>query len=196
VNEAPDTARDVLFWFLTANAVLWGWRVFRTDNMVRAAYFLMLSFIAVGLVLLQLQADFLGVITILMMVGEMVIMAIYMVIFMANPAGLRPMTMVHQIWAARVAAVASFAVLATVALVVDWPVRGGHLPADDITQLGKAMMGPVMLVFMSAGVALFTAMIASVAMTLGRGRYDRYGDRLQRRRPLDRPLPEEKGANR
>jgi NADH-quinone oxidoreductase subunit J len=191
-----ETVRDAIFWFLAVNAVFWGWRVFRTDNMVRAAYFLMLSFLAVGFVLLQLQADFLGVITILMMVGEMVIMAVYMVIFMENPAGLRPMTMIHQIWAARVAAVVSFVVLATVAVVVDWPVRAGRLPADDITQLGQAMMSQDMLVFMSAGVALFTSMIASVAMTLGRGRYDRYGDRLERRRPLDRPLPEEKGVGR
>jgi NADH-quinone oxidoreductase subunit J len=178
---------EVTFWILAANGVFWGWRVFRTDNMVRAAYFLMISFIATGLVLLQLEADFMGTITILMMVGEMVIMALYMVTFMANPGGLRPMTMVHQLPAARVAGWAAFLVLAGVAVTVDWPVRSDEVPADDLAQIGQGMMGPKMLVFITAGVALFTTMIASVAMALGRGRYDRFGDDLDRDRPVDPP---------
>jgi NADH-quinone oxidoreductase subunit J len=186
-------ADDLIFWILAVNGVFWGWRIFRTDNMVRAAYFLMISFIATGLVLLQLEADFMGTITILMMVGEMVIMALYMVIFMQNPGGLRPMTMVHQLPAARIAGWVSFLVLSGVAVTVDWPVRSQAVPDDDIAQIGQGMMGPKMLVFITAGVALFTTMIASVAMVLKRGRYDRLGDDLGRDRPVDPPVevPEE-----
>jgi NADH-quinone oxidoreductase subunit J len=179
---------DVLFWAFAANGVFWAWRIFRTDNMVRAAYFLLISFIAVALVLLQLQADFLGVITILMMTGEMVIMALYMVIFMANPGGLRPMTEIHQIWVARIGGWAAFLILGGVAVTVDWPVRGGRLPSNDVAQIGQGMMGPKMLVFITAGIALFTTMVASVAMVLRRGRYDRFGDDLSGPTPQDPPV--------
>lgn len=87
---------DLLFWLFGAGAVVAGWRVFRADSMVRAAYWLMASFVGVAGVLLLLQAEFLGLVLILMMAGEMTIMAVFMVMFMMNPAGLNPMTMVHQ----------------------------------------------------------------------------------------------------
>lgn len=195
-----DVARDAIFWFVATNGVFWSWRIFRTDNMVRAAYFLLVSFIAVALTLFLLQSDFLGIITILMMVGEMVIMAIYMVLFMQNPGGARPMTMIHQIWVARIGALASFALLAAVIFAVDWPVVPQRVPPDDVALIGAGMMGPKILVFIPAGVALFTTMIAAVAMALKRGRYDRFGERLERRRarhaPLDEPPPDEMTGSR
>src|SRR3546814_4619869 len=43
---------DVSFVILGAVALWTGWRVFRTDSMVRASFSLMLSFIAVGLIML------------------------------------------------------------------------------------------------------------------------------------------------
>src|SRR5665648_510412 len=85
---------DVTFWAFAALAVFSGWRVFRADSMVRAAYWLLVSFAAVGVILVLLKAQFLGLILILMMGGEMTIMAVFMVAFMMNPAGLNPMTMV------------------------------------------------------------------------------------------------------
>ena len=77
-------------------AVWTGWRVFRTDSMVRASFSLMLSFIAVGGVAVILAMPYIGVATVFMMAVEMMVMAIFMVAFMMNPAGLNPMQMVHQ----------------------------------------------------------------------------------------------------
>jgi len=82
---------DILFWVFSVAAVVTGLLVFITDSMVRAAYWLMASFVAVGGILMILDAQFLGLILILMMAGEMTIMAIFMVMFMMNPAGLNPM---------------------------------------------------------------------------------------------------------
>jgi hypothetical protein len=47
------------------------------------------------------------------------------------------------------------------------------------------MMGPKMLIFLGAGVALLACMIASLALATHRGRYDRYGDELDRKTPDD-----------
>ena len=49
-----------------------------------------------GMILVLLEAEFLGIVLILMMAGEMTIMAVGMVMMMMNPAGLNPMMMVHQ----------------------------------------------------------------------------------------------------
>lgn len=46
-------------------------------------------------------------------------------------------------------------------------------------------MGGKMLVMIVLGVALFATMVATVVLATHRGRYDRFGDRLDARRPDD-----------
>ena len=86
---------DVAFWVFAVAAAWFGWRVFRTDSMVRATFALLASFCNVGAILVLLLAEYLGVALFFMMGVEMVVMAIFMVAFMMNPAGLNPMEMVH-----------------------------------------------------------------------------------------------------
>src|SRR5665811_239562 len=86
---------DVAFWALGVVAVLSGAAVFRVDSMARATYALALSFIAVGVAVLMLHQDYLGVITILMMVMEMAVMAVYMVMFMGMNPALMPLSLIH-----------------------------------------------------------------------------------------------------
>jgi len=151
-------------------AVVSGWLVFRTDSMLRAAYWLMVSFVAVGSMLVVLSAEFLGLILILMMSGEMTIMAIFMIMFMMNPAGLNPMTMVHQNRTAIMAGVGSFVVLALVGLVAEFPDRP-VVTGDPTVALGEELLGRSMLIFESAGVALLAVMIGAVALSAKRGRF-------------------------
>jgi hypothetical protein len=47
-------------------------------------------------------------------------------------------------------------------------------------------MGGQMLTMMTLGVGLFATIVATVVLSTGRGRYDRFGDDL-RRRPADDP---------
>src|SRR3546814_21191533 len=85
---------DVSFVILGAVAIWTGWRVFRTDSMVRASFSLMLSFIAVGLIMLLLAAPYLGVATVFIMPVDMMVMALFMFLFMMTLAGLHPLWMV------------------------------------------------------------------------------------------------------
>ncbi|MFV1985998.1 MAG: NADH-quinone oxidoreductase subunit J [Gemmatimonadota bacterium] len=162
---------DVLFWLLALGSVLSGWRVFRADSMVRAAYWLLASFCSVGGILLLLQARFLGLVLILMMAGEMTIMAAFMVMFMMNPAGLNPMNMVHQHRTSIAAGVAAFAGLGLVGLLGQFPERPLQDPLTVTAELGSELLGNSMLVFETAGVALLATMIGSIALASRRGRF-------------------------
>jgi NADH:ubiquinone oxidoreductase subunit 6 (subunit J) len=162
---------DTLFWVFAAAAVVTGWLVFRTDSMVRAAYWLMASFVAVGAILLLLNAQFLGLILILMMAGEMTIMAIFMVMFMMNPAGLNPMTMVHQHRASIISGAGAFLALAVVGLFAEFPDRPLPAGIDPTVDLGVELLGESMVIFETAGVALLAVMIGAVALVSKRGRY-------------------------
>src|SRR5258708_19893841 len=51
---------------------------------------------ALGALFLALEAEFLGVLQLMMMATEMEIMAIFMVIYMMDPGGLGKMEMAHQ----------------------------------------------------------------------------------------------------
>ncbi len=162
---------DALFWLSSTVAVFSAWRVFRADSMVRAAYWLMGSFVGVAGILVLVGAEFLGLVLILMMAGEMTIMAVFMVMFMMNPAGLNPMNMVHQHRTSLLAGVLSFVGLGAIALLASFPQAPPPDPAAATSDLGHELLGGSMLVFQTAGVALLSTMIGSIALAAQRGRY-------------------------
>ena len=123
-----------------------------------------------------------------MMTVEMAVMVVFMVMFMMNPAGLMPMTMVHNRRGALSLSIGTFVFLAAGALLVPWPNRRGQPPADATRQLGESIMEGKMLVMLVVGISLFATMVAATVLATGRGRYDRYGDDLTRSRPDD-PVP-------
>ena len=179
---------DVSFWALGLVAVLSGAAVFYVDSMARATYALALSFVAVGLQVLFLQQNYVGVVTILMMVMEMAIMAVYMVMFMGMNPALMPMSMVHGNRTAVAVAVTTFLVLATGILTVDWPARRGSPPPDVTVALGEALMGPNMLVMAVISPVMVATIVAGVVLAAHRTRYDRLGDDLKQR-PADDSQP-------
>ena len=178
----------VAAWVLAVLAVVSGFAVFRVDSMARATFALAVSFVAVGGELLLLGAAYLGVVTVLMMVMEMAVMAVFMVMFMMNPAGLMPMSMYHSKARSMTVAVATFVVLGGGALLVPWPQRDPAPPADPTLALGTAVMGSKMLVMLVVSPVLLATMVAGIALAGSRGRYERLGEDLDRHPPRD-PLP-------
>ncbi|TKR53365.1 NADH-quinone oxidoreductase subunit J [Allopusillimonas ginsengisoli] len=162
---------DALFLVLSALAIWSGWRVFRVDSMVRASFQLMVSFIAVGLIAVLLAAPYIGIATIFMMAVEMMVMALFMVMFMMNPAGLNPMMMVHQHRFSVTAGVVAFAGLLLAVLLSDLPSRPVSPGAQVVRDLGRELLGPSMLIFETAGVTLLAAMIGAVVLSARSGRY-------------------------
>lgn len=173
------------FAVLATFAVVTGMLVFRVNSMARATLLLLASFLGVAGTMLLLDLDYLGALTILMMTVEMAVMLVFMLMFMMNPAGLMPMTMTHNRRGSLVLSVGAFVLLTAGALLVPWPDRTGAPPPDATRQLGESIMEGKMLVMLVVGVSLFATMVAATVLATGRGRYERYGDEL------DRPIPED-----
>lgn len=178
----------IAFWLLAVLAVASGAGVFIVDSMARATFLLALSFVAVGLALLTLDLDYLGIVSVLMMVMEMAIMAVFMVAYMMNPGGLMPMSMLHNRRGAAGIAATLFVVLGTGSFLVPWPTRSGPRPRDATFQLGMGIMEDKGLVMVTVGALLFATMVTVVVLAASRGRYERYGDDLDREH-ADDPLP-------
>ena len=177
--------RGVAFAVLAVLAVGSGYLVFRVDSMARATLSLAISFVAVGGVLLLLDLDYLGLVVVVMMLMEMGVMAVFMIAYMMNPAGLMPMSMYHDKPRAMSAAVGTFVVLAGGGLLVDWPQREGAPPPDVTEQLGLGIMTTHMLVMMAIGAVILTTIISALVLATARSRYDRLGDDLKARPSRD-----------
>jgi NADH-quinone oxidoreductase subunit J len=135
--------------------------------------------------LVLLGSTYVGFLTVVMMTVEMAIMGVFMQMYMMNPAGLMPMSMRHNTRGALVLSVGTFLLLSVGVFAVPWPGRQGK-PARDVTyDLGSALMGRHMLTMIVIGTALLATMVSGVMLTSARGRYDRYGDELDRRPPTD-----------
>jgi NADH-quinone oxidoreductase subunit J len=186
--------QGLVFWALGVVAVASGIAVFVVDSMARATYALALSFVSVGAAVLLLEQDYVGLVTVLMMVMEMAIMAVYMVMFMGMNPALMPMSMVHDNRRAIGAGIVTFAVLGGGALLVPWPDRRGSPDPDVTMALGEAIMGSKMLVMMTISPVMVATIVAGIVLAAPRGRYERFGDDLARKAPLD--PPHEKAADR
>ncbi|OBJ83209.1 NADH:ubiquinone oxidoreductase subunit J [Mycobacterium gordonae] len=179
---------DFVFWVVAVTAVLTGAAVFIVNSMARATYALAVSFIAVGVAVVLLQQNYIGIVIILMMVMEMAVMAVYMVMFMGMNPALMPMSMVHDKRRALAAAIGTFVVLASGILLTDWPARRGAPPKDLTSALGEELMGPSMLAMSVISPVMVATIVAGVVLASRRSRYDRFGDDLKRR-PASDPQP-------
>jgi len=175
----------VVFWVLALLAAASGFMVFRFNSMARVTISLLVSFLASGGLLILLGLGYLGVVVILMMIMEMIIMAVFMIAYMMNPAGLMQMAMFHNKRGSLAISTTTFALLAAGIFLTPWPRRAGARPRDATFQLGQALMGPQMLTMITLGLSLFATMVAAVLLATRRGRYDRFGDDLKRRPPAD-----------
>ena len=179
------------FWLLAALAITGGVAVFVVNSMARATYALAVSFVAVGVMIVMLHLDYIGVITILMMIMEMAIMAVFMVMFMGMNPALMQMDMTHNKRRSAILAVLVFLTLAVAVILIPWPARTGTPAADLTRSLGDAIMGSKMLVMLTISPVLFATIVAALVLANPRGRYDRYGDGLDRKGPDGRLEPED-----
>ena len=166
-----EVASAVVFWPAALLMLVTGVYVFRTSSMARAGLLLLAALGLEGLVFLALASEFLGVLQLLMMSGEMVVMTFFMVMFMPDPGGLMGMDMTHD--KRRSAALAALigVSLAAVAVATDWPARAVGTSAPDVRAIGFEVMGRSMLTFLFAAMTILFAMVGGVMLAKHGGRY-------------------------
>ena len=162
----------LIFWPAAAIMLVTGLYVFRTSSMARAGLLLLAALGVEGLVFLALASEFLGVLMLLMMSGEMVIMVFFMVMFMPDPGGLMGMDMTHDKRRSAAAAVLVAVALAVVAVATDWPaaVAATSAPGRDIEQIGFEVMGRSMFTFLFAGITILFTMVGGIMLAAQGGR--------------------------
>jgi NADH:ubiquinone oxidoreductase subunit 6 (subunit J) len=175
----------IVFWPAAVLILATGYLVFSTDSMARAGLLLMASLAIEGLIFLVLASEFLGVLMLLMMAGEMVIMVFFMVMFMHDPGGWMGMDMTHQKRLSGVVAGVAGVGLAALALATSW-IEAPTPGMVDIRDIGFEVMGRSMLTFLLAGVAILFAMVGGTMMAREGGRLEQEAPGDERRGAGDR----------
>ena len=170
-----DLGTALVFWPAAALMLVTGLYVFITSSMARAGLLLLAALGIEGLLFLALASEFLGVLQLLMMSGEMVIMVFFMVMFMPDPGGLMGMEMVHDKRRSAALATVSGIMLAAVAVVTDWPARVVGTDAPDVRAIGFEVMGRSMPTFLFAAMTILFAMVGGVLLAKHGGRYGEDG---------------------
>ena len=166
-----DLATALIFWPSAALVLVTGLYVFITSSMARAGLLLLTALGIEGLLFLSLASEFLGVLQLLMMSGEMVTMVFFMIMFMPDPGGIMGMEMVHDKRRSAAVAAAVGVALALVAVLTDWPARVVGTDAPDVRAIGFEVMGRSMITFLFAATTILFAMVAGVMLAKYGGRY-------------------------
>ena len=165
-----DLGTALVFWPAAAIMLVTGLYVFRTSSMARAGLLLLFSLGVEGLIFLALASEFLGVLQLLMMSGEMVIMVFFMVMFMADPGGLMGMDMTHDKRRSAGVAAAVATALAVLAIVTDWPAATLSGEAPDVRAIGFEVMGRSMVTVLFAGMTILFAIVGAIMLAAQGGR--------------------------
>jgi NADH:ubiquinone oxidoreductase subunit 6 (subunit J) len=160
------TMSHVVFIILSAVALIGAVGVVTTRNLFRAALFLVLSFVGVTGLYVLLEAEILAMIQLLVYVGAISILIIFAIMLSRRMMSPEFKTRNEQWLLGLLTAVALFAVLSVILLVVAWPTAQAAVPDDAISLLGQALVSPdqYVLVFEAASVLLLVALVGAVVI--------------------------------
>ncbi|MGH9773367.1 MAG: NADH-quinone oxidoreductase subunit J family protein [Candidatus Acidiferrales bacterium] len=167
--ETPAILNSVLFYFFAALAILSGALMVTRRNVVHGAIFLITALLATAGIYLQLQAEFLFAVQIILYVGGIMVLFVFVIMLVNLDVTLRQVQFNRQRWVAGILSL----VLGVEIFLAFW--KGGsilHLPAvmpgimgKNTEAVGTELFRGYMLPFEIASVLLLVAMIGAVVMS-------------------------------
>ena len=155
---------QVVFIILSSVALVGAVGVVIDRNLFRSALFLILSFVGVAGFYVLLEAELLAMIQLLVYIGAISILIIFAIMLSRRMMSSEFQARNEQWLYGLLAAVALFAILAFVLLMVSWPTAEAEVMSDAISELGQALVQPdqYLLVFEVASVLLLVALVGAV----------------------------------
>ena len=161
---------SVLFYFFGGLAILSAILVVTSRSAVHSAVFLITSLLATAGIYLQLQAEFLFAVQIILYVGGIMVLFIFVIMLVNLDVAMRQIQFNRQKWVASLLALVLGALLVSAIWVMQ---RGGVLnfPAQatggwqpNTEQVGQVLFESYVLPFEIASILLLVAMIGAVVM--------------------------------
>lgn len=161
----PDL-RLIPFALLSALILISAWWVVSLPNLFRAALSLGLVLLGVAGLFILLEAEFLAFVQVLVYVGAILTLVVFAIMLTAKMQG-SPQVSARQRPAGALAALATFAVLATATQGLVWPTTPAA-PAVSLATLGQQLVTTLVLPFEVVSLVFVAAMVGAIAVATGR----------------------------
>ncbi len=179
------TFQEIIFYFFSVILIFAALRVITARNPVHAALFLVLAFCTSAGLWIQLEAEFLGIVLVLVYVGAVMVLFLFVVMMLdINLERLR-----EGFWSyLPVGAIVALLLVAEMALVLAGPYFGlieaprpeaAAAGYSNTKELGRLLYTEYVYPFELAAVILLVAIIAAIALTLRRRKHGKYIDPAQ-----------------
>lgn len=126
------------------------------------ALFLILSFVGVAGIYVVAEAGFLAGVQLLIYVGAIAVLILFTVMLTRNVMSEETRPFNEQWGIAGTIAGFLFVVLALIGVSTNWQISTASPPADSVTELAKALLGPYGLPFEVASVVLLVALVGAI----------------------------------
>jgi len=129
-----------------------------------SALCLILSFVGVAGIYVVAEAGFLAGVQLLIYVGAIAVLILFTVMLTRHVMSEETRSFNEQWGIAGTIAGLLFIVLALLGIGADWQISTASPPADSITELAKALLGPYGLPFEVASVVLLVALVGAIVI--------------------------------
>lgn len=167
-----NTVIQIIFVALAALALGAGIMVVTVRNVIHSALWLVASFFAVGALYLLMQAEFVGVVQVLVYVGAISVLILFAIMLTRHVTGEGTRQLYRRWWVALLIAAALFGLLIVpTVLNHSWstvpPPAAGQAPAlSGAREIGTSFMREYLLPFEVASVLLIVALIGAIVVAL------------------------------
>jgi len=134
------------------------------QNLLRAALGLVLAFLGVAGIYFMLEAEFVGVVQILIYVGAISVLILFAVMLTRGLMQGRGGAQNSQWMLAAFIALILFTILAAVALGANWPIAAPHAMGDLIPTLGVQLLTTYLLPFEAISLLLLAALVGAIVI--------------------------------
>ena len=176
------TFEQIVFYFFSAIMVFSGFRMITVRNPVHAALFLVLTFFTAAALWLLMEAEFLGIVLVLVYVGAVMVLFLFVVMMLdINVARLRE-GFIEFLPVGIVVALLMVAEIIVVMLAKPFQVAAPErAPADyaNTEALGNVLYTDYVYPFELAAVILLVAIVAAIVLTMRRRPETKYQDPSQ-----------------
>jgi NADH:ubiquinone oxidoreductase subunit 6 (subunit J) len=138
------------------------------NNIVHAAISLVISFLGVAGLYFQLQAEFLGLVQVIVYAGAISVLIIFaiMLVMDRDPARTNLTHKINRWWGGLIAVL--FAVFIGLAIrESQFPVQAGSSSSERIGQLAELLLGDYVIAFEIAAILLLVAVVGAIILAKG-----------------------------
>jgi NADH:ubiquinone oxidoreductase subunit 6 (subunit J) len=154
--------QQVIFLLLALGTLGAALMVVISQNLMRSALWLILTFFGIAGIFVLLNAEFLAVTQILIYVGAIAMLIVFAIMLTRGLMDPKQPRFNTQWGVVGGFAALLFVALAAIVAHIAWPVAVGVVPPEAIKQLGQDFVGPYVVPFEVASVLLVVAMIGAI----------------------------------